>query len=136
MSDLIRAHEGNPNVSPDDPTKIHWGKFNMFGRFIQTTTHCQIQCQTTSDYDLPDRDRILKIVFNEYVMSEDVRLNRKLLPPIFNVMQMQISRVAPIPDSDLTDEPFRPTLPRTLSREHSTFSHRDTGLLRRILQSR
>ena len=78
----------------------------------------------------------MKIVFNEYVMSEDVRLNRKLLPPIFNVVQMQISRVAPIPDSDLTDEPFRPTIPRTLSREHSTFSHRDTGLLRKILQSR
>jgi hypothetical protein len=77
MSDLIRAHEGNPSVSPDDATKIHWGKFNMFGRFIQTTTHCQIQCQTTSDYCLPDRDRILRVVFNEYVMSEDVRLNPK-----------------------------------------------------------
>jgi len=79
MSDLIRAHEGNPNVSPDDPAKIHWGKFNMFGRFIQTTTHCQIQCQTTSDYCLPERERILKVVFNEYVMSEDVRFNSKLL---------------------------------------------------------
>ncbi|KAG1750012.1 ras guanine nucleotide exchange factor domain-containing protein [Suillus paluster] len=118
MSDLIRAHEGNPNLHPDDPTKIHWGKFNMFGRFIQTTTHCQIQCQTNPDYCLPARERILKVVFNEFVMSED----------------MQTSRMAPLPDSDLVEEPFRPTLPRTMSREHSTFSQRDAGLLRKILQ--
>lgn len=118
MSDLIRAHEGNPNVNLDDPTKIHWGKFNMFGRFIQTTTHCQIQCQTNPDYCLPSRDRILKVIFNEYVMSED----------------MQTSRMAPLPDSDLVEEPFRSTLPRTMSREHSTSSQRDTTILRRILQ--
>lgn len=118
MSDLIRAHEGNPNVNLDDPTKIHWGKFNMFGRFIQTTTHCQIQCQTHPDYCLPSRDRILKVIFNEYVMSED----------------MQTSRMAPIPDSDLVEEPFRSTLPRTMSREHSTSSQKDATILRRILQ--
>ncbi|KAG2159883.1 ras guanine nucleotide exchange factor domain-containing protein [Suillus bovinus] len=118
MSDLIRAHEGNPNVNLDDPTKIHWGKFNMFGRFIQTTTHCQIQCQTNPDYCLPSRDRILKVIFNEYVMSED----------------MQTSRMAPIPDSDLVEEPFRSTLPRTMSREHSTSSQKDATILRRILQ--
>lgn len=118
MSDLIRAHEGNPSVNMDDPTKIHWGKFNMFGRFIQTTTHCQIQCQTNPDYCLPARERILKVVFNEFVMSED----------------MQTSRMAPLPDSDLIEEPFRPTIPRTMSREHSTSSQRDAGLLRKILQ--
>ncbi|KAG1757548.1 ras guanine nucleotide exchange factor domain-containing protein [Suillus lakei] len=118
MSDLIRAHEGNPNVNLDDPAKIHWGKFNMFGRFIQTTTHCQIQCQTNPDYCLPSRDRILKVVFNEFVMSED----------------MQTSRMAPLPDSDLVEEPFRSTLPRTMSREHSTSSQKDATILRRILQ--
>ncbi|KAG1825958.1 ras guanine nucleotide exchange factor domain-containing protein [Suillus subaureus] len=118
MSDLIRAHEGNPNVNLEDPTKIHWGKFNMFGRFIQTTSHCQIQCQTNPDYCLPSRDRILKVIFNEYVMSED----------------MQTSRMAPLPDSDLVEEPFRSTLPRTMSREHSTSSQRDATILRRILQ--
>ncbi|KAG2154869.1 ras guanine nucleotide exchange factor domain-containing protein [Suillus clintonianus] len=120
MSDLIRAHEGNPNVNPDDPAKIHWGKFNMFGRFIQTTTHCQIQCQTNPDYCLPSRDRILKVVFNEFVMSED----------------MQTSRMAPLPDSDLVEEPFRSSLPRTMSREHSTSSQRDATILRRILLQR
>ncbi|KIK31774.1 hypothetical protein CY34DRAFT_19584 [Suillus luteus UH-Slu-Lm8-n1] len=95
VSDLIRAHEGNPNVNLDDPSKIHWGKFNMFGRLIQTTTHCQIQCQTNPEYCLPSRDRIMKVIFNEYVMSEE----------------MQISRMAPLPDSDLVEEPFRSTLP-------------------------
>lgn len=118
MSDLIRAHEGNPNVNLTDPSKIHWGKFNMFGRFIQTTTHCQIQCQTNPDYCLPSRDRILKVIFNEYVMSEE----------------MQTSRMAPLPDSDLVEEPFRSTLPRTMSREHSTSSQKDATILRRILQ--
>ncbi|KAG1758863.1 ras guanine nucleotide exchange factor domain-containing protein [Suillus occidentalis] len=107
MSDLIRAHEGNPNVNLDDPSKIHWGKFNMFGRLIQTTTHCQIQCQTNPDYCLPSRDRILK---------------------------MQTSRMAPLPDSDLVEEPFRPSLPRTMSREHSTFSQKGATILHRILQ--
>lgn len=47
---------------------------------------------------------------------------------------MQTSRMAPLPDSDLVEEPFRSTLPRTMSREHSTSSQRDTTILRRILQ--
>ncbi|KAG1853630.1 ras guanine nucleotide exchange factor domain-containing protein [Suillus subluteus] len=118
MSDLIRAHEGNPNVNLDGPSKIHWGKFNMFGRLIQTTTHCQIQCQTNPDYCLPSRNRILKVIFNEYVMSEE----------------MQTSRMAPLPDSDLVEEPFRSTLPRRMSHEHSTSPQKGATILRRILQ--
>ncbi|KIJ68428.1 hypothetical protein HYDPIDRAFT_24708 [Hydnomerulius pinastri MD-312] len=119
MSDLIRAHEGNPDVSAIESNKIHWGKFNMFGRFIQTTTHCQIQCQMTSDYNFPERPKIRDLVFTEYVMTEE----------------MQVSRVAPVPESDLADEPFRPSLPRSLSRDDPHFSQgRDTALLRRIFQ--
>ncbi|KAG9314388.1 ras guanine nucleotide exchange factor domain-containing protein [Chiua virens] len=74
MSDLIRAHEGNPDVSATEANKIHWGKFNMFGRFIQSTTHCQLQCQTTSDYNFSERPKIRNLVFNEYVMPEDVTI--------------------------------------------------------------
>ncbi|KAH7883606.1 ras guanine nucleotide exchange factor domain-containing protein [Phlebopus sp. FC_14] len=119
MSDLIRAHEGNPDVSAVDPGKIHWGKFNMFGRFIQSTTHCQLQCQTTSDYNFPERPKIRDLIFNEYVMTEE----------------MQVSRVAPVPDLDLADEPFRPSIPRSLSRDDSPFLQgRDTALFRRIFQ--
>ncbi|OBZ79616.1 hypothetical protein A0H81_01150 [Grifola frondosa] len=34
LSDLIRAHEGNPDYHDDDPNKIHWAKFNMMARFV------------------------------------------------------------------------------------------------------
>ena len=74
ISDLIRAHEGNPDVSATEANKIHWGKFNMFGRFIQSTTHCQLQCQLTSDYNFTERPKIRNLVFNEYVMPEDVSI--------------------------------------------------------------
>ncbi|KIK34845.1 hypothetical protein CY34DRAFT_612489 [Suillus luteus UH-Slu-Lm8-n1] len=48
--------------------------------------------------------------------------------------EMQTSRMAPLPDSDLVEEPFRSTLPRTMSHEHSTFSQKGATILRRILQ--
>ncbi|KIJ21729.1 hypothetical protein PAXINDRAFT_165135 [Paxillus involutus ATCC 200175] len=119
MSDLIRAHEGNPDASAPEPHKVHWGKFNMFGRFIQSTTHCQIQCQTTSDYNFAERPKIRDLVFSEYVMSEE----------------MQVSRVAPVPDLDPVDEPFRPALPRSMPRDDGHLSQgRDSALLRRIFQ--
>ncbi|KAG6381201.1 hypothetical protein JVT61DRAFT_5604 [Boletus reticuloceps] len=119
MSDLIRAHEGNPDFSASEANKIHWGKFNMFGRFIQSTTHCQLQCQTTSDYNFPERPKIRNLVFNEYVMPEE----------------MQVSRMAPVSDSDVIDEPFRPSLPRSMSRDDGLFTQgRDTALIRRLFQ--
>ncbi|KAF9241363.1 ras guanine nucleotide exchange factor domain-containing protein [Melanogaster broomeanus] len=119
MSDLIRAHEGNQDVSATEPNKIHWGKFDMFGRFIQSTTHCQIQCQTTSDYNFPERPKLRDMVFNEYVMSEE----------------MQVSRMAPVPDADLVDDSFKPSLPRSISRDDGHFSPgRDSALLRKLFQ--
>lgn len=72
MSDLIRAHEGNPDFGVTEPNKVHWGKFNMLGRFIHTTTQCQLQCQLTPDYNFPDRLKIRDLVFNDFVMSEEV----------------------------------------------------------------
>ncbi|KAF8445971.1 ras guanine nucleotide exchange factor domain-containing protein [Boletus edulis BED1] len=119
MSDLIRAHEGNPDFSASEANKIHWGKFNMFGRFIQSTTHCQLQCQTTSDYNFLERPKIRNLVFNEYVMPEE----------------MQVSRMAPVSDSEVVDEPFRPSLPRSISRDDGLFTQgRDTALIRRLFQ--
>lgn len=79
ISDLIRAHEGNPDVNATEANKIHWGKFNMFGRFIQSTTHCQLQCQLTSDYNFPERPKIRNLVFNEYVMPEEVSIHFSLV---------------------------------------------------------
>ncbi|KAK7694634.1 hypothetical protein QCA50_001821 [Cerrena zonata] len=50
LSDLIRAHEGNPDFHDDDPAKIHWAKFNMMGRFIDTISQCQKACIDTRAY--------------------------------------------------------------------------------------
>ena len=60
MSDLIRAHEGNKETSSDHPGKIHWGKFNMIGKFVASTTQCQVQCRTSSEYYFQPKDHIRK----------------------------------------------------------------------------
>ena len=44
-SDLIRADVGNKDFQDDDPTKIHWEKFNMIGRFIDSISQCQNSCR-------------------------------------------------------------------------------------------
>jgi hypothetical protein len=65
MSDLIRAHEGNPDVNINDPGKVHWGKFNLFGKFISSTTQCQSQCRTTNDYEFAPNDQIYNLIFRD-----------------------------------------------------------------------
>lgn len=49
LSDLIRAHEGNPDYQ-DDPSKIHWAKFNMMARFIDVITQCQDGCRASEQF--------------------------------------------------------------------------------------
>jgi hypothetical protein len=73
MSDLIQAHEGNVDSSPAHPGKVHWGKYNMIGKFISTTTQCQDQCRITTDYDIAERPRIAELLQRERLMDEDVR---------------------------------------------------------------
>ncbi|KAJ6604672.1 ras guanine nucleotide exchange factor domain-containing protein [Mycena vulgaris] len=97
MSDLIRAHEANDDVNPTDSTKIHWGKFNMMGRFINSTTQCQAQCRAVSDYNFTTREHI----------------SAMLLAPGMND-EMQKSRIAP-PESDMDG----PSPPRVISRDSS-----------------
>ncbi|EGO02465.1 hypothetical protein SERLA73DRAFT_165636 [Serpula lacrymans var. lacrymans S7.3] len=117
MSDLIRAQEGNPDYHPSDHGQIHWGKFNMFGKFIQSTAQCQVQCDTSRDYDFPERPRIGTLIFNEFLMPEDV----------------QMTRMAPLPNSD-TEELHRFNTARSSSRDHSTSAQRDAAFIRRIFQ--
>ncbi|KAF9069038.1 ras guanine nucleotide exchange factor domain-containing protein [Rhodocollybia butyracea] len=88
MSDLIRAHEANDDTKSGDPTKIHWGKFNMMGRFITSTTQCQAQCRSTTDYNFPERPHIGNVLLTKYLMNDE----------------MQKSRIAP-PDNDFDDIP-------------------------------
>ncbi|KAJ3824976.1 ras guanine nucleotide exchange factor domain-containing protein [Lentinula raphanica] len=76
MSDLIRAHEGNDDSKSDDPTKIHWGKFNMIGRFITSTTQCQAQCRSTTDYNFPERLYISNLLLTKYIMDDEMQKSR------------------------------------------------------------
>ncbi|KAL0571812.1 hypothetical protein V5O48_010142 [Marasmius crinis-equi] len=94
MSDLIRAHEGNEDFNTSDRSKIHWGKFNMMGRFITSTTQCQAQCRSTSDYNFPERPQISALLQSKYVMDDD----------------MQKSRIA-LSDSDMDDTAHYPGPP-------------------------
>jgi len=93
MSDLIRAHEGNEDVNPSDPTKIHWGKFNMMGRFISSTNQCQAQCENAPEYSFPDRPNIAELFVKRPVMS----------------LEMQKSRIASA-DFNFDDSPPRSSL--------------------------
>jgi len=112
MSDLIRAHEANDDVNQTDSTKIHWGKFNMMGRFINSTTQCQGQCRAVSDYNFPPRQHI----------------NDMLLAPVMND-EMQKARIAP-QDADLDG----PSPPRIISRDNSNLGipTRDITKMRKL----
>lgn len=73
MSDLIRAHEGNKENNSDHPGKIHWGKFNMIGKFVSSTTQCQVQCRNSSDYNFIPREHIRRwIAQPAFLLSEEV----------------------------------------------------------------
>ncbi|KAF9270242.1 ras GEF [Marasmius fiardii PR-910] len=76
MSDLIRAHEGNEDFNSSDRSKIHWGKFNMMGRFITSTTQCQAQCRSTTDYNFPERPHISALLQSKYVMDDEMQKSR------------------------------------------------------------
>ncbi|TFK77078.1 ras GEF [Pluteus cervinus] len=76
MSDLIKAHEGNDDFHADDQTKIHWGKFNMMGRFVNHTMQCQAQCKMATDYNFPDRNAIAELFVRRPVMTEEMRHER------------------------------------------------------------
>ncbi|KAK7064216.1 DEAD-domain-containing protein [Favolaschia claudopus] len=101
MSDLIRAHEANDDFNPSDPSKIHWGKFNMMGRFINSTTQCQVQCRAVSDYNFPRRAHITELLEAKCIMSDE----------------MQKSRIAP-PEADIDG----PSPPRAVARDNATTS--------------
>lgn len=89
ISDLIRANEGNPDYFQSDQSKIHWGKFNMMGRFVSQTTQYRTQCQNSLDYNFPRREHIEQLLNTPFLMN----------------VEMQKSRIAP-PDADFDDAPM------------------------------
>ncbi|KAF7306943.1 Ras guanyl-nucleotide exchange factor [Mycena indigotica] len=113
VSDLIRAHEANDDTNPSDPNKIHWGKFNMMGRFISSTTQCQAQCRAVSDYSFNPRPHITEMLLAQCLMSEE----------------MQKSRIA-LPDSDFVDGPSPSRVPPT--QPSSTLAPKDINKMRKI----
>ena len=82
MSDLIRAQEGNGDTNEAYPSKIHWAKFNMMGRFIASTLQCQAQCRNSNDYDFPKRMAIAELFVKIPVMSTEVCLSISYSLPV------------------------------------------------------
>ena len=72
LLDLIRAHEGNPDYSDAHPSKIHWAKFNMIGRFIAGTVQAQEQCRQSPEYTFEEHQMINGLVLTEYTMDVEV----------------------------------------------------------------
>ncbi|KAI0051683.1 ras GEF [Auriscalpium vulgare] len=116
LSDLIRAHEGNDDFSSKDPQKIHWAKFNMIGKFIQTTTQFQAQCRSASNYSFGERRPICEMILKGLVMDPE----------------MQRSRITPPSELEEADERDRAHLPRTTSREYPD-RPRDAVNFRRLM---
>lgn len=73
LLDLIRAHEGNPDYSGVYPSKIHWAKFNMIGRFIAGTVQAQEQCRQSPEYTFEENPEINGLVRTEFIMDADMR---------------------------------------------------------------
>ncbi|KAH9937673.1 ras guanine nucleotide exchange factor domain-containing protein [Fomitopsis serialis] len=92
LSDLIRADEGNPDYQDDDPTKIHWAKFNMMARFVDVITQCQEGCRASEQFRDVEK---LKTQEPWYLRFES--------DAVLMGIEMQRSRIAP-PDADGYDE--------------------------------
>jgi hypothetical protein len=72
LLDLIRAHEGNPDHNDAHPSKIHWAKFNMIGKFIAGTVQAQEQCRQSPEYRFEENPAINNLVLTKCVMDLEV----------------------------------------------------------------
>lgn len=86
LLDLIRAHEGNPDYSDAHPSKIHWAKFNMIGRFIAGTVQAQEQCRQSPEYKFEEQPTINNLVLTEFIMDLEVS-------PLVGVLFRQLADV-------------------------------------------
>ncbi|KAH9064304.1 ras GEF [Lactarius vividus] len=81
LSDLIRAHVGNGDFHPEDPSKIHWAKFNMMGRFVHLVKKYQLRCRGVEDgYSFEERPE-LQGILNVTIMHNEMQLSRIAPPP-------------------------------------------------------
>ena len=131
-SDLRRAHEGNPDTKPDEPSKIHWAKFSMIGKFVATTSQLQAQCRGPSGYKLVESPAIGQL-FDVPLMDYDVRkLLLLTLRLVILALQMQQSQMNPPPDDGI--DVYTTPLPANLLVDHSSQS-KDPGVIRRLLSA-
>ncbi|KAF9453797.1 ras GEF [Macrolepiota fuliginosa MF-IS2] len=82
IADMIKAQEANRDFKEDDPTRIHWAKFSMMGRFVSVTFQCQNQCRSSTDYHFPDRRNISELFIKRTVMSLEMQRARLKDPEV------------------------------------------------------
>ncbi|TFK57665.1 ras GEF [Heliocybe sulcata] len=104
LSDLIRTHEGNPDVSPNNPDLIHWGKFHLMGKFIRGIRQRQIQC--SDEYSFPERGPIRDLLMKECLMDENLQRIRIGEAPLdmAGLDDAQLSATRPV-SRDITSDP-------------------------------
>jgi hypothetical protein len=73
MSDLLRTQEGNRDVHEQYPQLIHWAKFNLMAKFVDTVVECQDKCRRERAYAFPTRQRILELLLCDELMDQEVR---------------------------------------------------------------
>ena len=76
LSDLIRAHEGNGDFHPNDPSKIHWAKFNMMGKFVHLVKQYQLRSGSAEDGYLFEERLELREILNVAIMDNEVSFAR------------------------------------------------------------
>jgi hypothetical protein len=132
LSDLIRAHVGNGDFHPDDPSKIHWAKFNMMGRFVHLVKQYQLRSGNAEDgYWFEERPELREILYVP-IMDNEVSSARAFAIQCDDLpTKMQLSRISPPPDGDEYND--RPHLPRTSSRDYPDRPSRDAALIRKLM---
>lgn len=76
LSDLIKAHVGNRDFHPEEPTKVHWAKFNMMGKFIHLVMQYQLRSGSAEEgYSFEERPELREIL-NVPIMDSEVSFVR------------------------------------------------------------
>lgn len=96
-SDLIRADVGNKDFQDEDVTKVHWEKFNMIGRFIDSISQCQQACREINCREDSAREN------QGYTEEEDPRVRELLLLNRKNLLlDREVRALGPMTSLSLT----------------------------------
>lgn len=92
--DMVRANDSNPNFKPEDPTKIHWGKFTLMARMILMLQGLQDKVRESRQFEFPERKWIREMIENEVMESEvcscSVDVSFSLLICLFKTIQSRV----------------------------------------------